>query len=221
VSGTWTVPTVSATSSATYSSLWIGVDGFNNSRLIQTGTEEDYYNGAAHYNAWWEILPAAETAISMPVAPGDRMSTSIYETSATTGGGGFFHRNSQHIWSITITDQTTGKAFSTSQAYGGEGTSAEWIVEAPQVGGRIATLARYRFTSANGVGSTLGQFDNAAVLNTIPSAAPTYNKAGLVASEAGVMIQNNAQVSTPSSPDGAATAYNAAYGATTPGAPTN
>ena len=23
--------------------------------LIQTGTEEDYYNGAAHYNAWWEF----------------------------------------------------------------------------------------------------------------------------------------------------------------------
>ena len=53
------------------SSAWIGVDGFNNSNLIQTGTEEDYYSGAAHYNAWWEILPASETALA-EVGPGRR-----------------------------------------------------------------------------------------------------------------------------------------------------
>ena len=87
VSGTWTVPSVASTSSATYSSTWIGVDGYNNGNLIQTGTEQDYYNGAAHYDAWWEILPAAETEISpssYAVSPGDQMSSSIYETSATT-----------------------------------------------------------------------------------------------------------------------------------------
>ena len=48
----------------TYSSAWIGVDGFNDNDLIQTGTEQDYYSGGAHYDAWWEILPAAETEIS-------------------------------------------------------------------------------------------------------------------------------------------------------------
>jgi hypothetical protein len=57
VSATWSVPTVTASTSATYSSAWIGVDGFNNSDLIQTGTEEDYYSGAAHYNAWWGEPP--------------------------------------------------------------------------------------------------------------------------------------------------------------------
>ena len=70
VSGTWTVPAVSATSSSTYSSAWIGVDGFNDNDLIQTGTEQDYYSGAAHYDAWWEILPAAETEISTSIVPG-------------------------------------------------------------------------------------------------------------------------------------------------------
>ena len=80
VTGTWTVPAVSTSSSATYSSAWIGVDGFNDSNLIQTGTEQDYYSGSAHYDAWWEILPASETEISpttYAVAPGDRMSASI------------------------------------------------------------------------------------------------------------------------------------------------
>src|SRR4051794_30938567 len=73
--GRWVVPSVAATKSASYSSQWVGIDGFNNSDLIQTGTEADYYNRSAHYNAWWEILPAAETPISsMTVRPGDVMS---------------------------------------------------------------------------------------------------------------------------------------------------
>ncbi len=56
-SGTWTVPTVAPSTSATYSATWVGVDGFTDTSLIQTGTEDDYYSGAAHYGAWWEILP--------------------------------------------------------------------------------------------------------------------------------------------------------------------
>ncbi len=48
---------------STYSSSWIGIDGFNNSNLIQTGTEQDYTSGGAQYCAWWEIFLAAETQI--------------------------------------------------------------------------------------------------------------------------------------------------------------
>ena len=67
------MPAVAATPTATYSATWVGVDGYSNSSLIQTGTEQDYYCGAAHYSAWWEILPAAETVISpyaYPVSSG-------------------------------------------------------------------------------------------------------------------------------------------------------
>jgi hypothetical protein len=126
----WVVPGVSATKSASYSSAWVGIDGFTNSSLIQTGTESDYYNGSAHYNAWWEILPAAETPItSFAVHPGDVMTASI-----TKGSGS--------SWSITISDNHGG-SFTTTQNYSGPGTSVEWIEEAPTVGGRVATLAHY------------------------------------------------------------------------------
>ena len=53
VTGAWAVPSVAPTSGATYSAAWVGIDGFANSSLIQTGTEQDYYNGAAHYAVWW------------------------------------------------------------------------------------------------------------------------------------------------------------------------
>jgi hypothetical protein len=228
VTGTWTVPSVAASSSATYSSAWIGVDGFNNSNLIQTGTEEDYYNGAAHYNAWWEILPAAETALpgSFAVAAGDRMKASIYETSTTSGGGapggpGGPGRKgaapSQHVWAISISDTTRGWTFSTNQAYGGTGTSAEWVMEAPEVGGRIATLAHYTVSPPAGT----GDFDNAGILKGIPSGTPVYTGAALnYQNDSGVMIQNRVQVSTPGNPDSALTAFNAAYGSTLPATPT-
>src|SRR5205823_9360208 len=124
-------PAVSATRKSTYSSNWIGIDGFNNSSLIQTGTEQDYANGRAHYNAWWEILPAAETPISsIAVSPGDDMTASITKSTASS-------------WKITITDVTNGQTFTTTQTYSGALTSAEWIEEAPTVGGHTATLAHY------------------------------------------------------------------------------
>ena len=226
VTSTWTVPAVAASSTNTFSAAWIGVDGFNNTNLIQTGTEEDWYNGSAHYGAWWEILPAAETALPSghPVAAGDRMSASISETSTAVLVSR--HRVA-HDWWITISDTTAHRSYSTYQLYAGPGTSAEWVVEAPQIGGSVATLARYSFGAANGLGTSTGDFDSAGVYKSVaggtptrPPAPPTYG-AALTASQAGVMVQNNVQVSTPSNPDLAKTAYNALYGATAPGAPTN
>jgi hypothetical protein len=226
VSGTWTVPAVTGSSTATtYSSAWIGVDGFNNSNLIQTGTEEDWYNGAAHYNAWWEILPAAETPLpsSDAVTPGDTMRASIYETTATSGGSirGRFRSGTQHVWVITIADLTHPWSFTTQQAYNGPGTSAEWVMEAPQVGGHIATLAHY---TVNPSTPGAGDFDNAGVLkNTmVSSGTPTYANAQLnYTADSGVMIQNGAQVSTPGQPGNVNQAFNVAYGPTPPSAPTN
>jgi hypothetical protein len=185
----WVVPSVSRSTKPTYDSQWVGIDGFNNSSLIQTGTETDYYNGSAHYGAWWEILPAAETPISsITVHPGDHMSASI-----TKGSG--------NTWTITISDTTTGKSFTTNQTYTGPGSSVEWIEEAPSVGGRIATLAHY---------SSPDTFDP----GTANGVAP-----GLTAADGGVMVQHNAQVSTPSAPDSDKDGFNMAYGSTAPAAP--
>lgn len=227
VTGTWTVPTVTAgTSASTYSSTWIGVDGFNDDDLIQTGTEQDFTGGAAHYRVWWEILPAAETLINETVEPGDRMSASIYETtstSTTTGFGFSRHRSTGNVWVISITDTTRGWTFTTDQSYSGPGTSAEWIVEAPEVGGSIATLANYSFIG-NGIGTTTGDFDNTGTLASAVSSGttPAYTPANLnFTNDSGVMVQNNQQVSTPGEPDSVDTAFNAAYGSAVPSTPTS
>lgn len=189
VTAQWTVPSVSRSKGSTYSSAWVGIDGFNNSSLIQTGTESDYYSGAAHYYAWWEILPAAETRITtMTVQPGDVMTASI-----TKGSGS--------SWTITIRDTTNGGSFTTAKTYTGAGTSAEWIEEAPSIGGHVATLATY---------SSPDTFD--------PGTANGRNP-GLTVNDGGVMIQKHRQVSTPSVPDSDTDGFNVSYGASAPAAP--
>ena len=129
--GTWKIPFVNPprrARAALFSSTWVGIDGFNDGNLIQAGTEQDWVNGAAFYQAWWEILPAPETPIqSMAVHPGDTMSVSI-----ATGVPN---------WTIAVTDVTTSQSFVTHQPYTGPLTSAEWIQEAPTVGAHVAKLA--------------------------------------------------------------------------------
>ncbi len=190
ITGSWVVPAVQPSKGSTYSSSWIGIDGFNNSSLIQTGTEQDYYNGSTHYDAWWEILPAAETVITnMTVKPGDHMTASI----KNDGNGD---------WTITINNVTENESFTTTQAYSGPAASAEWIQEAPTIGGHVATLANYGQTT----------FDPGTVNGVNP---------GLVIADGGVMIQHRKQVSTPSAPDSDTDGLNVAYGSTAPSAPTS
>ncbi|MCJ8013747.1 G1 family endopeptidase [Paenibacillus sp. KQZ6P-2] len=128
ISGKWTVPFVLPSSASSYSSAWIGIDGFRNTSLIQTGTGHDFVNGKPQYYAWWEILPDVMTLIPLTVKPGDRMSAVISKRKGST-------------WLITLRNTTQNWTFRTAKRYTGPQSSAEWIVEAPQVGAAISRMA--------------------------------------------------------------------------------
>ena len=221
VSGRWTVPSAAAgaadAGSTWYSSAWIGIDGFDNAHLIQTGTEQDYYGGTAHYSAWWEILPKAETVIpGYTVQPGDSMSATITQNSITVAAP---HRKKSKIvtdrWTIQIQDVSAGWSFATTQVYRGQGSSAEFIVEAPLVGRTISTIADYAFPPAS---AAAGDFSQAGVATTL--GAPLAGAGLNYQNDSGTLLQNGLAVSSPSKPDPASTAFNASYGATEPPAPT-
>ena len=130
VGAQWTVPAVSVSYRRSYSAQWVGIDGFTSRALIQAGTEADYFNGAAHYSAWWEILPApAVTIRTLSVRPGDRMSVTITRVSSGR-------------WRIVVKDARSG-SYATTRAYTGSASSAEWIEEAPIVSGRTTLLAAH------------------------------------------------------------------------------
>ena len=134
VTGSFNVPDLTNLSGSVNTSQWIGIDGDSptNSDLIQAGVAEDYsrFGGVTVY-AWWEILPDAETRISLGVKPGDTMTVTITQLSPGQ-------------WSILLRNGSTGESFSTTQSYSGQALSAEWIVEAPSdVRDRVTTLGQY------------------------------------------------------------------------------
>lgn len=129
VAGSWKVPTVIATTGSRYASDWVGIGGFNSGDLIQAGTTEQDAGGHVSYNAWTEILPASETVIpNFKVHPGDAITVDITNTSGIA-------------WKIVVSDTTAGELFTRNVNYTSMRNSAEWIHEAPQVGGSIVDIA--------------------------------------------------------------------------------
>ncbi len=152
VQGSWTVQAANPSSTATYSSQWIGIGGFSDSTLVQTGTESDYYNGAAHYTAWYELLPAAETPISgFTVSPGDVISASVVAGTAP------------NTWVITLTDTSTKpqEAFTITVTYKSSKLSTEWIDERPEICSYTCAL-----TSLSKFGTAPYGYDNTRVSGT-------------------------------------------------------
>ena len=186
VTGTFTVPSLYQGQTNTYMAEWVGIDGATNSSLIQAGileTEDPNNPGSFYIIPWWEILPSTETTITtMQVAPGDQLQVTITQQSAGQ-------------WSISLVDTTSGASFTTDQSYTGPLSSAEWIVEAPEVNGAISQMADYTTTTFTQLGLT-----------------------GPYSSEVeSLMVQNGQQVSTPSALSTAG--FEVAYGPTPPPSP--
>jgi hypothetical protein len=158
VSGSWIVPSVTG-SSTTYSSAWVGIDGYSSSTVEQIGTEQDWINGSgAFYRAWYEMYPAAPVTVPVTISPGDQISASV-----TYNGTSFV---------LSIMDTTTGNSFTTTQTLAGaQRSSAEWIVEAPSGSfGHVLPLANFGQVTFSGASATIngttGPIDDAAWQNT-------------------------------------------------------
>ena len=125
VKGTWTVPTVTAGSSATtYSSTWIGIDGCSDNSVEQLGTEQDWTPSGPVYYAWVEIYPKATYLIQgFTVTAGDQISAEV----RCVGNGQF---------TLSMKNVTSSEFYSTTlRSKNARRQSAEWIVEAPYSGG--------------------------------------------------------------------------------------
>jgi len=111
-------------------SVWIGIDGFSNSFVEQTGTSSDCFYGQASYYAWYEMYPAGSVPITNTVNPGDLMTA---EVSYAPASG---------LFTTTITDVTGHWTFSStpttncvSASMCAPADSAEWIDESPYYNG--------------------------------------------------------------------------------------
>jgi hypothetical protein len=133
VSSSWAQPTASCTSQTTYSSFWVGLDGYNSNSVEQTGTDADCSGGRASYYAWYEMYPKFPVNLSTstyPVRPGDQLSASV----------NFSGRNA---FKLTISNSTRGWTFSTTQKAKAQRSSAEVIAEAPSSSGGVLPLTNF------------------------------------------------------------------------------
>ena len=174
-SGTWTVPNVSPSFVDLFSSTWVGIDGFDNMSVIQTGTDQNSgpsFGGSSGFDAWYELYPAPSVNLDpaqYPVRPGDVMTANIAK-----GNGG--------NWSISLQDSTAHWTYSTTQQYSGAGASAEWIEEAPSDNFGVLPLATF----------SPATFSNLGVNGSGPPAPPSppSSRSGydLVGTDGGVFV---------------------------------
>jgi len=179
----------------TFSAAWVGVGGFNDATLIQTGTEQDFVNGRAQYAAWWttDAQGYAETSFSpsVTVSPGDTISASVVMKNGS--------------WAITLTDTTTGAVGSQPlRDYTNNELSAEWIMEAPGIGGRQSTIASF----------STDTFDPGAISGRSGGSSPSF-----AATDGGILVQKNTIESIPSNPDSDKDGFAIPHGSTQPDPP--
>jgi hypothetical protein len=124
VKGSWIVPSVVSCSPGenSFSSFWVGIDGYASNTVEQIGTDSDCSKGTPTYFAWWEFYPEKYYVINSPTPiPGHAFSAEVSYNPTTDA------------FTASITDTTTGKTFSTTfqDKYHAERSSAEWITEGP------------------------------------------------------------------------------------------
>jgi hypothetical protein len=144
VSGTWTIPTVAASTgtSPRADATWVGIGGATTTDLVQAGTQATVDNGVVQYSAWVETLPQASRNVSLAVNAGDTVTVSLAQQTAG-------------VWNITIRNATSGGVYTGTVTYASSTSSAEWIEEAPTAGkGGVVLLDRFgtvQFTNASAV----------------------------------------------------------------------
>jgi hypothetical protein len=209
--GSWTVPAVvKSSSSYTYSSAWVGIDGYSDNTVEQIGTEQDWTPEGGSFYAWFEMYPNyAYEIVGFPVVPGDEITAQVQYTGSDpilfgaregpeSEAGRKNITGAIQFFQLTITNVTEDVAFTIRlEAKGAERQSAEWIMEAPS-GYSVLPLADFGTVHFYGCEATLNgvtgpindaawKYDaltmetNQAVTKALPSALGAGGKAFSVA----------------------------------------
>jgi hypothetical protein len=147
VKGQWVVPSVSPSVHDSFSSVWIGIDGYSSVTVEQIGTEQDSVNGQPVYYAWFEIYPYLSQVINYPVSSGDIMTAEIKyigknQFQLTLNDKSIIHSD----WNFSIIKHTNVTLRK----------SAEWIVEAPWlVSGGLQPVADFGSVEFSGAQATI------------------------------------------------------------------
>lgn len=194
VSSTFIQPALTCDKSASgyqITVFWDGIDGFNNGRVEQGGTEGYCHNGSGpFYLTWWEEYPTNDIQdVGTTVKAGDKITVSVVRTGTK--------------YTVKVTDATTpantfSKSFSCAAATCPD-ASVEWVAEAPgdPSTGSLYPLVKFaKWTNSNSV---------------VANAATTGNITSFPDDEI-TMVNNSNQVKAQPGPlNGAGTSFSVTY----------
>ncbi|HVJ49289.1 G1 family glutamic endopeptidase [Desulfitobacterium sp.] len=160
ISGSWTVPNITASQTNALAAQWIGLGGVLTTDLLQMGTIEQMENGQAVAEIFWEKLPdVAQSVITVPI--GSTINAGISEAEGSSSS-----------WNLTYTvktpegeTQTQTIPVTLDSSYTQKiGTSAEWISEDPSNQKSqlypLADMGTVTYNSALVEGQPLNSSDN-------------------------------------------------------------
>jgi hypothetical protein len=159
IAASWGEPTVHCNSTRDLYAPWVGLDGYSSSTVEQTGVATDCSSGAAVYQAWYEMYPAAPVYLSSssyPVRAGDSIHASVTYASSS--------------FTLAISDTTRGWSYSTKKSLSSaRRVNAEAIIESPT--GKYPNFGTLTFSSVTANGSPIGNYSPVAM---DPSTGSTY-----------------------------------------------
>jgi hypothetical protein len=157
INASWTVPEITQFTSGASSAEWIGIGGFFDKTLIQVGSEQDSFRDHEEYSVWYELLPDnAITIESINVSPGDTIYASISLVNPA-----------MDEWLIYIADSNGNQVFQKTVIYHASQLSAEWILERPEINGRVTSMANLTMVTFNDCQATISGKTN--MLGSYPS----------------------------------------------------
>jgi len=125
VEGSWIVSAVNCTATPnTFSSEWVGIDGWSSNTVEQIGTDADCLGTAPYYWVWYEFYPYGSIVIhDVSIAAGDKFAAAV-----TYDGDNYY--------TVALKNESTGQSFSKKVEFDGadgsgppQRNSAEWIME--------------------------------------------------------------------------------------------
>jgi hypothetical protein len=168
VGGSWVVPAVTGTNGQD-SSTWVGIDGFGGSPTVeQIGTEQVIQNGQASYVAWYEFFGDQSSGgskgpdysqVNIPRSsinpqPGDAISAEVYLVPGTSNSFVFLMTdipaNGGPVESFALQQ--------TMQYVVPWRTTAEWIMETPQVNGNLTQFPGFGTVTFTGAWATIAGY---------------------------------------------------------------
>jgi hypothetical protein len=147
--GTWTVPSLNCADTPNGGAfIWVGIGGEqwptggSSGTLLQTGVDVECVDGVQQNDGWWEDWPStpneSRTFESFPVAVGDVIDASVYQTTSgswetclsdvTDGLSGIMVTGEGWGVSNSCLGRFSYQGTTTDLSYSG-GYTAEWIVE--------------------------------------------------------------------------------------------